>query len=144
MSKSNAYWDFPLIVHFRVDVVQRDYTNNPKHFENHILPIAAYDRDGIIAGANKLFRNLIGVSENDIQKGAINLYDYIDEKKVNLIDLAHNAFNGGERVCKDARCILQTEAEQTYLYPFAILFPMTRDGDDVTLAGIMLGKDEFD
>lgn len=46
-------------VHIRVDYVQYSYNHKDNHltvFENFTYPIAAYNHEGIIMGANWLFR----------------------------------------------------------------------------------------
>lgn len=124
----------PDSVHKRVDYVQHIYSNYPENFENFTLPIAAYDRGGVIAGANRIFRSLTGSPGN--------LYGCLDDPA--LADAARAAFDGGEHVYRGAGRLLRTSAGkaaqyQLGQYPNAIFFPMAQG-----LAGILLDENKPD
>jgi len=106
-----------------------------------------YDRNGKIAGANKLFRTLAGISPDDIQSGAVNFFELLNGENTVFIEAAHNAFDGKEKVYEDVGLSLRAEpgtAEYRRLVklPNAIFFPMSRDRDGISLAGILLDKNK--
>jgi len=122
---------------------------HPENFENFTLPIAAYDRHGVIVGANRIFRSLTGITQDDMRSGAANLFDRLDETNDGLAQAAHNAFDGGESVCEGTGCPLRTHAGKAAEYqlsrhPNALLFPMARDRAGVRLAGILLDENKTD
>ena len=141
----------PDSVHKRVDYIQYIYKNKdyPNNFEYFILPIAIYDRTGIIAGANKKFRNLVRITEDNIQNGTVNIFDCLDDKQTRLVETVHNTFDGGERIYKGVGSLIKTEEENPGIYelscyPNAIFFPIARDRDGISLAGILLDENKTD
>jgi len=70
-------------VHARVDYARYIYRNVAKHpiaFENFNFPIAVYEQNGKIAGANWVFRYLTGIEPDDIHSGRANIFDLIIDK----------------------------------------------------------------
>ena len=141
----------PYSVHRRVDYVQYIYKNKiyPNHFEDFYFPIAVYDRNGIIAEANRKFRNLAKITENEIRDKKANIFDYINASDTGLAEAAHNAFDGNENVYIGDKRLIRAEAgtPEEYLlskYPNAIFFPIARDRNGVTLAGILLDENKTD
>ena len=138
-------------VHRRVDYVQYIYKNKvyPNHFEDFYFPIAVYDRDGIIAEANRKFCNLAKMTENEIRDKKANIFDCLNENDAELAEATHNAFDGKENVYKGKNRLIRAEADtpEDYLsskYPNAIFFPIARDGDGVSLAGVLLDENKTD
>ena len=141
----------PERVHTRVGYIQYIYKNEiyPEAFENFVLPLAVYDRGGIIAQANDTFRKLAGLRSDDIQNGAVNIFERLDDKNTVLIEAAHNVFDGKEKVCEGiGRAIRAKPGSVEYLqledYPNAIFFPIARDRDGISLAGILLDENKTD
>ena len=137
----------PERVHTRVAYIQYIYKNEiyPEAFDNFVLPIAVYGRSGIIAKANDTFRKLTGIRSDDIQNGAVNIFACLDDKNTVLTEAAHNAFDGKEKVCEGiGRAIRAKQGSVEYLqledYPNAIFFPIARDCDGITLAGVLLDE----
>ena len=126
------------LVHLRVFIVQEVYAKKSEYFEDFQSPVAAYDCDGIIARANKKFRDFLGIAKEDISNGKINFFDYLDKENTMVAGYAHNAFGGEEKVTLNYSRYIR--AAQKIDFPNAIFFPMTRDGDDVKLAGILLDE----
>jgi len=63
------------------------------------------------------------------------------------VEAAHNVFDGKENVYKSDRRLIHAEADTTedYLlgkYPNAIFFPVARDRDGISLAGILLDENK--
>jgi len=135
-------------VHKRVDYVQYTYKYERSCFDGLAFPIAVYDRDGIIAGANKIFREISGITEDDIRLGKVNFFDCLNDKNAVFIEAAHNAFSGGEKVYQNISPALHTNGDiadyQITLFPNAIFFPMTYDRDGVKFAGVLLDENKVD
>ena len=132
----------------RLDYIRYIYGNTddyPTVFENFIFPIAVYRSDGRIEGANKFFREIAGLSAEDIRLEGVNIYNYLDGTCENLIDAAHLAFDGSERVYEDICHGLFTNnnisANMIKRYPNAIFFPVDFDDGEVRLAGVLFDKD---
>jgi len=114
-----------------------------------MFPIVIYSRDGTIAAANKDFRYFTEITEDDIQIEKINLYDYLDDTNAGFVEAAHSAFDGNEYVYTGDKRLIHAEADspEDYVlskYPNAIFFPIARDDDGISLAGILLDKRETD
>jgi hypothetical protein len=132
-------------VHKRVDYIQYIYKNKdyPNNFEDFILPIAVYSRNGTIAGVNKIFRKLTKITEDDLQLEKANIFSLLNEKETGLAEAAHNAFDGKEKVYKGAGSLIQTTEDnpgkyELSRYPNAIFFPMSRDKEGYKLVGVLL------
>ena len=141
----------PERVHKRVDYVQYIYKHRDTYsaFESFMFPIIVYDRDGIVAAANSMFREFTEIKEDDIKLNKINIFDYLDDRNAGLMEAAHNIFDGKENVYKGTNRLIRAEADtpEAYLsskYPNAIFFPMTYDRDGITLAGILLDENKTD
>ena len=139
----------PENVHKRVDYVQYIYKNTalyPNNFENFTYPIAVYNRDGIIAGANKFFRKLAGITMDDIRRKKANIFDCLNDKNTGLLEAAHEVFDSREKIYRDFDHVLHTRSAiadyQIADYPNAIFFPMSFDRDGVRLGGILLDNEE--
>ena len=64
-------------IHERLDHIRYYYTHTetcPRTFETWSFPIAAYDREGVIHRANKMFREFAGISGDDIRCGVTRWY----------------------------------------------------------------------
>ena len=136
-------------VHKRIDFAQYTFKQYPSSFDDIQFPIVVYSRDGVIAGANRYFRNIAEVTVEDIQLNKLNIFDYLDDKNAVLIDAAHNAFDGEEKVYEDIGCALRAEPGTVkYLqladYPNAIFFPMAYDRGAVRLGAVLLDMKETD
>ena len=137
-------------VHRRVDYTRYIYRNTdiyPTAFESLSYPIAAYGRDGIIAGANKYFRDVAGITADEVQNGSVNFFDCLIENNALLLEAAHNAFNGEEKLYEDIGPALHAEpGTAVYLqladFPNAIFFPMAYDREGVRLAAVLLDSKE--
>jgi len=132
-----------------VDYVQFIYTNADKHpdiFETLPLPIAAYGRDGVVAGANRIFRELVDITEDDIRLGKVNIHDCLNDNDAALTEAAHNAFDGSEKVYQNVGRALHTKSNFTdgllSKFPNAIFFPMTFDREGVKLGAVLLDHKE--
>jgi len=116
-------------------------------FENFTYPISVYDESGKITDANNIFRKLAGINEDDINSGAVNLFELLNGN-TKLADAAHHAFDGKEEVCRNMCPILHTKSAiadyQITLFPNAIFFPMTCDHEHVLLAGVLLDENKSD
>ena len=141
----------PERIHTRIDYVQYIYKLRDEYsaFESFMFPIVIYNRDGTIAAANSMFRDFTGIKEDDIKFKKINIYDYLDETNAGLVEAARNAFDGKDFVyIGDKRLIhAETNTPEDYLlnkYPNAIFFPIARDEDGISLAGILLDTDKTD
>ena len=141
----------PERVHTRVGYIQYIYKNEiyPEAFDNFVLPLAVYDLNGIITQANDTFRKLAGLGSDDIQNGAVNIFERLGDKNTGLAEAAHNAFDGKENVYKGTGRLIRAEADtpEAYLsskYPNAIFFPIARDKDGISLAGILLDENKTD
>jgi hypothetical protein len=102
----------------------------------------------MIAGANKIFRDVAGITKEDILNRKANIFDCINESNNILIEAAHGAFDGEEKVFLGISPALHTNGGiadyQITLYPNAIFFPMSYDGDGVRLAGVLLDEETTD
>ena len=142
----------PDSVHKRVGYVQYMYNNTdlfPTNFESLSFPIAVYNRDGIITAANKYFREVAGILSDDIKNGIVNIFDCLDDKNAEFVEAVHNAFDGKERVYEGKDRLLCAEpGTSVYLqledYPNALLFPIARDREGISLAGVLLDKNKTD
>ena len=144
----------PERVYKRVDYVRYIYRlrNEYSAFESFMFPIVIYSRDGTIAAANSMFRDLTIITETDIQLGKINIFDYLDNSNAGLFKAAQNAFDENENVYinekrRGAQRLLHAEAgsPEDYLlskYPNAIFFPVFREGDVISLAGMLLDENK--
>jgi len=133
-----------------VGYVQYIYHNTDRHpnnFENFTFPIVVYDRNGIITAANQDFRDISGVVPDDIHNGTVNIFDHLNDKNAGFVETAQNVFDGKERAYEGTDLLLRAEPGTTrYLqledYPNALLFPIARDRDGISLAGILLDKNK--
>jgi len=137
----------PERIHKRVDYVQHLYWDNELYslFEGFIYAIAVYGRDGIIEAANRKFRDFTKIRGDEIQLKKINIFDYIDDTNVGLVEAAHNAFDGKESVYIGDKRLINAKADspEDYLlsqFPNAIFFPMAHDRDGISLVGILLDR----
>ena len=135
----------PERVHRRVDYIQYIYWNFPDNFESFTYPLAVYNRDGTVTDANELFRELLAAKPDKVQSGTINLFEHLSEKNAGLVQTARNTFDGSERTYEGTDRLL-CAAPETPAYFLsgrfsnAIFFPIARDGDGVSLAGILLDE----
>ena len=141
----------PERVHTRVGYIQYIYKNEiyPEAFDNFVLPLAVYGRNGIITQANDTFRKLAGLRSDDIRNGAVNIFERLDDKNTVLTEAAHSAFDGKEKVCEGIGRAIRAKPESVeYLqlenYPNAIFFPIARDGGGISLAGVLLDENKTD
>ena len=141
----------PERVHTRVGYVRYIYRLRDTYsaFESFMFPIVIYGRGGIIAAANSMFRDFTEIKKDDIQLEIINIFDYLDDKNAGLVEAARNVFDGKENVYRGDRRLIHAEADtpEDYLlskYPNAIFFPIARDGDGISLAGILLDENKTD
>jgi len=121
----------------------------PTNFEGFSFPIVVYNRDGTIKTANKHFRELAGILPDDIQNGIVNIFDCLDDKNAKFAEAVHNAFDGKESVYEGTDRLLRAEpGTSVYLqledYPNALLFPIARDREGISLAGVLLDKNKTD
>ena len=131
-------------VHKRIDFAQYTFKQYPSSFDDLQFPIVVYSRDGVIAGANRYFRNIAEITVDDIQLEKLNIFDYLDDKNVVLIEAAHNAFDGNEKVYEGTGDLLRAKPgtsvyHQLADFPNAIFFLMAYD-----LAGVLLDRKEID
>jgi PAS domain-containing protein len=138
-------------VNRRADFVQYMYLNTvrfPMEFECFVLPIAAYDREGKIVRANKYFRELAGISEDDVQEGRINFYECLNHENAGLVEAALGVFENTKKVVRDVGLLLRpnekTDDYQLSRYPNAIFFPMTYKQGDVECGAVLLDWGETD
>ena len=141
----------PERIHKRVDYVQYIYKHRDTYsaFESFMFPIVIYDRNGTISAANKMFRDFTEIKQDDIQFEKTNIFDYLNDRNAGLLEVAHNAFDGKENVYTGDKRLILAEAgtPEEYLlskYPNAIFFPIARDGDGISLAGILLDENKTD
>ena len=131
-------------VHTRIDYVRYIYRNDlyPKNFDSLPFPIAVYGGDGVIAGANKSFREIAGITADDISQGRANLFDCLNSDNAALVEAAHNAFDGKERVYQGIGHALRTKtktaANVLSNYPNAIFFPIACDREGVIHGAVLL------
>lgn len=126
-----------------VDYVRYICKHHARNFENYVFPAAIYGRDGTVIKANGIFRNLTGIKDGDIQRGAVNLFDLLDDNNAGLAEAAHNAFGGGESIYTGNCGLLCTKAGKSEVYqlnrlPNAIFFAMAYDRDEVEYAAVLL------
>jgi len=134
---------FPDIIHRRVDYAQYTFRLAPQAFDGLKFPIAVYGKDGIITGANKYFREVARITQDNIQNRTANLFNLLNNENALLTEAAHNAFDGKEKVYQGiGRALCSEPGTIEYLrledYPNAIFFPMAIECGGVTLAGILL------
>ena len=125
-------------------------TQYPTQFERFELPIAAYGRDGVIVEANKYFREISGITEDDLQQGAKNIFDYLNRESHVLIEAAYHVFNGGgEKAYEDVGRVICAEPGTIAYFqlgrlPNAIFFPLSVDKDGVKLGAVLLDEKRAD
>ena len=139
----------PESVHNRVGYIQYIYKNKnlPNNFENFMLPIVLYGRDGIIADANKMFRTLTRITQDDIHTGAAIIFESLNKNNTGIEETARNAFDGKEHVYIGEKHLIETDndnPEKLELsdYVNAIFFPMIHDNEGICVAGILLDRDK--
>ena len=135
----------PERIHTRMSYVQYIYINRGVYsaFELFSFPIVIYARDGVVAAANRMFRDFTEIKDDDIRLGKINIFDYIDNSNDGLDEAVRMAFSGVPNVyISNIRIIrAETGTSEAYIssqYPNAIFYPMTYDGEGVKLVGILL------
>jgi len=121
----------------------------PTAFDWFTFPIAVYDREGKIVGANKMFRRLAGIKPEDIQLGAAHFFACLADENAVLLEAARNAFDGKERVYQGIGRALRsepgtTEEYQLNHYPNVIFFPMAVDREGVSQAAVLLDEEKTD
>ena len=134
----------------RMDHVQYMYQirESSAVFENFVFPIVIYARDGTIAAANKRFRKLAEIREDDIQRKKANIFDYIDNNdNYGLEEAVHIAFSGVPNVYISDTCIIRAKPgtpneDESRQYPNAIFYPMAFDQDGAKLVGILLDDNQ--
>jgi len=119
----------------------------PNNFENFSFPVAVYNRAGVVMGANKYFRTIAGISQEDVSLGKANIFKLLNDKGNGLVVAADAVFGGKEKICEDVCPALRTygavAAHQVGFFPNAIFFPMTTDRGSVKLAAVLLDKSEL-
>ena len=130
-----------LSVHKRAEYVRYIFNHTesyPDNFDKFICPVAVFDRGGTIRGANRSFREITGITGDDIRFKKINIYDYLNDKNAGLAEAAHSAFeSGGKTVYTDTGPILRIKE---YNNLDAVFFPMNYDRDKVKLVAVLLCK----
>ena len=137
----------PERVHKRVGYIQYIYREMPENFETFTYPLAVYDRDGIIIGANKIFRELAAIKSDDVLSGTVNFFECLDDKNSGLAETARNTFDGDERAYAGTDRLLRAKPESAAYcllvrFPNAIFFPIARDRNSVKLAGVLLDENK--
>jgi len=141
----------PESVHKRVDYIRFNYKNKdfPNNFENFVYPIVLYDRSGIITDANKAFRFLTRITQDDILNGAVNIFYHLSANQKGLSETARNAYDGKEIVYIGSGCLIQISDDNPNRYelsshPNAIFFPMEQGVGNVKLVGMLLDENKTD
>ena len=126
----------------RTDYVQYIYKNTeayPTTFEGFAFPIAIYSRVGTIVGANKIFREIIGITQDDIQKGSGNIFDVLNAE---LTETAQSVFYNVKKVIQDKTPLIRkngkTDNYRIEQFPNAIFFPMSYKRGSVECGAILL------
>ena len=135
----------PERIHTRMSYVQYIYINRGVYsaFELFSFPIVIYARDGVVAAANRMFRDFTEIKDDDIRLGKINIFDYIDNSNDGLDEAVRMAFSGVPNVYISDTRIMRAEAdtpEDRLLrkHPNAIFYPVTCDREGIRLVGILL------
>lgn len=112
----------------RVDYIRYIYETADDLFETFGQPIAVYEPDGKIVLATKKYRELAEITEDDIKKGSVNIFDCLNDENAGMIEAARAAFGNSEKIVKDIVCPLHTKNEHIKFllanYKNAIFFPI--------------------
>ena len=136
-----------LNVSIRMFVIQNSYADT-KNLETVLSAIAVFNREGVISGVNNQFRDLTGISEDEIESGAANIFDYLRKENTRFTEFISDAFSGKYTVCDKMGNLITVKEEkrekfEPTQYTYAIFYPMSKS-DDIKLAGIMIDKNEPD
>ena len=139
-----------VVVRKRIEYIRYIFKSTeefPTAFENFAFPVAAYDKGGTIVGANKAFRELALISEDDICHEKANVLECFCCENAGLAEAAHAAFENTEKICPDLGCSLHTRAASgDYLlamFPNAIFFPMSYDHGAVRYGAVLLDRRDY-
>ena len=112
----------------RIDYIREIHMHPSSCFENFIQPAAVYERDGKIVRATMKFLELAGITEDDIKKGNVNMYDCLNGENEGITDAARDAFGNTEKLLPTPvqPLIYCTEYAQLQLskYKHAVFFPI--------------------
>ena len=132
-------------IHDRVEYIRYMYDNTDKHptaYELFVLPLAAYDENGVLLRADKKFRSFTGITEDDISNGRANIFDCLNKENKGILGAAKKAFDDEEVVVRDLVCPLcpATEGVKSEIcrYHDAVFFPMAYDREYVPCCGVLL------
>jgi hypothetical protein len=136
-------------IHDRVEYIQDMFVLSdrfPTAFECFVLPLAAYDAEGKMVRANKIFRRLTGITEDDISCGRANLFKYLNEKNKGIIGAAKKAFDDEEVILQDLiypMCsAARGEEKELSLFKNAVFFPLAYDRECITYSGVLFMRVE--
>ena len=137
-------------IHDRVEYIRFIFINTGEHptaYESFILPLAAYDSDGIMVRANQKFRRLTGITKDDIKNGRVNIFDYLNkEENKGIVGAARQAFHDEEVILQDLVCPVRPASEGTKpemsLFKNAVFFPIIYDKEWITTSGVLLMREE--
>ena len=112
----------------------------PTALEKFLFPFSLFDRNGKVVIANRRFRNLTGITEDDINKSSANIFDYLNES---IAEAVKKSFDEDEDVIMQNRALPlrpHTTAAESALEQLqsAILFPMTYKDSEVQYVGYLL------
>jgi len=133
-------------VHNQIDFIRFLYLNPEKHptgLDMLVNPIAVYDRDGNIVNANKDFRKISDIAEDDIRGKGANLFEYLNNtENEGLTEAAKTALYNGTKYFEEIKLPLLVKtaraAKEMALYTKAAFFPITHNRDGSVKYGAML------
>jgi hypothetical protein len=131
-----------IAIHRNAWIVQNAYKTSRINFETLPRPSAAYAPNGKIIRASKNFRELAGITEEDIEQDEKNIFDLLSGENAGVLEAARDVFCGtyDEKLRLTPACPFRYKTEaakiQSEKYVGAVFFPMIYEKADV--GGVML------
>ena len=127
-----------------IGYVQCLYEKSDRLFKSFVRPVAAFDRDGKIDRASKVFCEIAGMAEDDVRFRLANLFDWFNDWNAGLTETARGVFTSAEpmTVVHGIAIPLRPGSRNTKAelerYTEAAFFPMSYDGKKIEYGGILL------
>ena len=112
----------------RIEHIRYVYEKSDNLFENFMQPIAVYEPDGKIVLATSTFRELACITQDDIDKGCVNIFECMNGDNANVFEAARAAFKKGENIVptpvRPLHCNINYIGLMLDDYTHAVFFPI--------------------
>ncbi len=109
------------------------------------LPVAIFDRDGVLCTANNALTQEAGIAPGDITSGKLSFLDRVTDENDTVLDAVEDVFTGKTIVLRRLRSPLAMFCRDdsravSDAYQSAVFFPVTGSDGSVALGAVVLMK----